>query len=66
MFAVLIHWKIKQTDEHRCAFLKFWREQASINNDNELIGENYAITEVIEVLENNVAEQRSIFDDEEN
>lgn len=33
--------------------------------DNELIGEYYTISEVQEVLENSVAEQRSIFDDEE-
>ncbi len=39
MFIVLIHWRIKPTDEHIGAFMDFWRRKVPINNDNELIGE---------------------------
>ena len=42
--------KCKVTIEHRYGF------------DNELISENYSITEVLDVLVNNAAEQRLIFD----
>lgn len=45
--------KCKVTIEHRYGY------------DNELISEKYVITEVLEVLENKAAEQRSIFDEEE-
>jgi hypothetical protein len=39
MFIVLIHWRIKPTDECIGAFMDFWRRKVPINNDNELIGE---------------------------
>ena len=39
MMIILIHWRIKPTEEHIHAFRKYWREQATINNDNGLIGE---------------------------
>jgi hypothetical protein len=38
MFIVLIHWRIKPTEEHISAFQEFWRKM-SINDDNNLIGE---------------------------
>jgi len=39
MFIILIHWRIKPTEEYINAFRKFWREKVPINNDNDLIGE---------------------------
>ena len=38
MFIVLIHWRIKATDEHVSSFRDFWKKM-SINNDNNLVGE---------------------------
>ena len=38
MFIVLIHWRIKATDEHASSFRDFWKKM-SINNDNNLVGE---------------------------
>lgn len=38
MFIVLIHWRIKPTDEHVGAFRNMWKGMP-INNDNNLIGE---------------------------
>ena len=37
MYIVLIHWKIRHTQEGD--FLKFWRTRVPINDDNKLIAE---------------------------
>ena len=39
MFIVLIHWRIKPTDEAQADFCKFWIETATIPDKSALVGE---------------------------
>jgi hypothetical protein len=39
MVIVIIHWKIREGDEHRQAFLQHWKETLTIEERNHLIGE---------------------------
>ena len=39
MIIVLIHWRIKPDEKSIADFLKYWREEASINDRTGLVGE---------------------------
>lgn len=39
MIIVIIHWRIKPTDEAEQAFFRYWREIAKIDDKGNLIGE---------------------------